>query len=539
MRYCLPAVCIALLLLYYGCVQSTDPGGDDHDAGEWCGNGALEPGEECDLGWLNSDEEPGGCRTDCRWQLCGNTELDPGELCDDGDLEDGDGCPADCGVSMVSCGDGLVDPDTGEECDDGNQDNWDGCTLTCREAEIRVNSDRLEMHQRLQQVAASPDGRFVVVWIESEESGIFDDLTPVWARRFDASGRPLGPTFQVTPDGGPYQVLMDETGAFTVYWQRCVDRTLGANVWEIGRQRYSSEGAALGEAELITRCEDCIIIPDLYLSAVPDGRHVLSWYRQGPTFMDTLTRVQHFSADGTPDGSRLEMEIYSGVRTAIADDGSWALVWWDMNDRGSHFWIQRYHPDNTTDGEPILVQNQSVIYVWYIDFALSSDGRLMVLWNELPLGGSRGKDDQCLYQVFDASNAPLTEPTKCFSSADSQEVGRDLAVASDGSFVLAWELRDDVESPDQTYLRPGLYVQRYDRDGVAVSTPLRMHVYDVFPIPGPRLNRFFEPRIALGEDRRCIASFYACYDCNEGEEGHSYPPDVQWGVDVYARILFP
>jgi cysteine-rich repeat protein len=39
---------------------------------------------------------PSPCRLDCTVPRCGDGIVDGGELCDDGNIEDGDGCPADC-----------------------------------------------------------------------------------------------------------------------------------------------------------------------------------------------------------------------------------------------------------------------------------------------------------------------------------------------------------------------------------------------------------------------------------------------------------
>src|SRR4051812_18416357 len=65
---------------------------------------------------------------------CGNGHLDPGEVCDDSNLEDGDGCSADC-TSDESCGNGVVDTAVGESCDDGNALGGDGCSADCKSTE--------------------------------------------------------------------------------------------------------------------------------------------------------------------------------------------------------------------------------------------------------------------------------------------------------------------------------------------------------------------------------------------------------------------
>jgi hypothetical protein len=50
--------------------------------GAACGNGVVDPGEECDEGELGSDSEPDACRTTCMKARCGDGVLDSGELCD-------------------------------------------------------------------------------------------------------------------------------------------------------------------------------------------------------------------------------------------------------------------------------------------------------------------------------------------------------------------------------------------------------------------------------------------------------------------------
>ncbi len=107
-----------------------DGAGPDVSVPETCGNGVLDPGEECDDGDQNSDTEPDACRTDCTLPSCGDGVVDTGEECDDGNQNSDtqpDACRTDC--TFPSCGDGVVD--TGEECDDGNQ-NSDTVPNACR-----------------------------------------------------------------------------------------------------------------------------------------------------------------------------------------------------------------------------------------------------------------------------------------------------------------------------------------------------------------------------------------------------------------------
>ena len=90
-----------------------------------CGNSVVDPGEECDEGWFNTET----CDFDCSLPVCGDglTNYDSGESCDDGNTISDDGCDSAC-VQEV-CGDGIKHAD--EECDDGDRDNQDECTDQC------------------------------------------------------------------------------------------------------------------------------------------------------------------------------------------------------------------------------------------------------------------------------------------------------------------------------------------------------------------------------------------------------------------------
>jgi len=130
-----------------------------------CGDGVVDPGEECDDGDQNSDTIPDACRTNCIASWCGDGVIDSDEQCDSGDVgsatceqlgydggeitcngdicmrdesgcfvcgdsecspaEDSCSCPEDCGSQ---CGDGCCNgtettcscpEDCGDDCGDG------------------------------------------------------------------------------------------------------------------------------------------------------------------------------------------------------------------------------------------------------------------------------------------------------------------------------------------------------------------------------------------------------------------------------------
>jgi len=139
-------------------------------ASKTCGDGVLDPGEDCDDGVLPAAKlDPNhpidtGCNAQCLVEAnficpepnqpcvdqrkCGNSVLTSDETCDDGNTLGSpngtvDGCSADCHTidpgwqcrvpgkpCTPICGDSKLEGN--EMCDDGNTLNDDGCSSTCQ-----------------------------------------------------------------------------------------------------------------------------------------------------------------------------------------------------------------------------------------------------------------------------------------------------------------------------------------------------------------------------------------------------------------------
>ncbi len=84
----------------------------------------VRAGETCDDGGRSRT-----CNADCTSTSCGDgiVNVVAGEQCDDG--AESPSCDADC--TDVECGDGVVNTEAGEECDDANVQDADGCSAEC------------------------------------------------------------------------------------------------------------------------------------------------------------------------------------------------------------------------------------------------------------------------------------------------------------------------------------------------------------------------------------------------------------------------
>jgi len=114
-----------------------------------CGNGFMEPGEECD----DSNTLPGdGCSPSCTIEegQCGDGTLDSSEQCDP---PDGVTCDDQCQTIIpIVCGNGIMEQ--GEECDDGDTVAGDGCSSTCTIEEGQCGDETVDSSEQCD----PPDG---------------------------------------------------------------------------------------------------------------------------------------------------------------------------------------------------------------------------------------------------------------------------------------------------------------------------------------------------------------------------------------------
>ncbi len=145
MRYC---VALAVVLAV-GCTSKVkgidDLGSGGDDMGPLCGNGTVDPGEDCDDG-ANNGMAGDPCTQFCQFACAVDANCDDGMACNGVETcvshvcmpgtPAGDGTA--CGSGMLcrggtcvaaKCGDGIVTAP--EECDDGNAVNGDGCDTDC------------------------------------------------------------------------------------------------------------------------------------------------------------------------------------------------------------------------------------------------------------------------------------------------------------------------------------------------------------------------------------------------------------------------
>jgi len=180
-------------------------------------------------------------------------------------------------------------------------------------------------------VAADEDGNFVVVW-ESEGDPPVAASSAVRGRRFDSSGAPLGSDFQISTVTGSHagaRVAMAPAGEFVVVWSYGDQCFLTPDACDIRARRFNASGAPLGSEFVVNSLTAGIQgYPDV--ARAPNGSFVIVWESQQSPDTDQSGGTilgRRFSASGTPMGPDFQLNSFTTsvqrrpLRRRVAEPG--------------------------------------------------------------------------------------------------------------------------------------------------------------------------------------------------------------------------
>ncbi len=518
---------LVLGLLVQGCSGDDDDGsGNSGVNSELCGNGVVDPGEECDgmdLGGITRCENLGyqagtvTCTAQCKYDLseceavgrCGDgiIQQDAGEECDlselggktckdfgysGGTLK----CAPDCtfnlgecgdgGGSEGNCGNGVVDP--GEECDDGNDVAWDGCN-ECHVSEFQVNTYTTG-NQYYPRVAMDSTGRFVVVWQSYDQDG---SEWGIYGQRYDADGNPVGSEFQVntytTDVQSAPQVAMDSTGRFVVVWQ---SYDQDGDRFGVYGQRYDADGNPVGSEFLVnTTTENLQKVPSVAMA--PDGRFVVVWQSYAQDGSNGGIYGQLYDADGNPVGAEFQVNTtvsgdQEAPNVAMGPDGSFVVVWQgDQNGYQYDIYGQMFDANGSPVGSEFLINSYTGGDQTLPRVAVDDTGRFVVVWQS---DGQEGSIIDNIYgQIFDADSNPVGGEFSVNDYTDGDQSHPDVAMDGTGRFAIVWASIYDGTTD-------GIYVKRYNADGSVLNSEFRVNTYDAYSQSSPA--------VTMGPDGRFV-----------------------------------
>lgn len=270
-------------------------------------------------------------------------------------------------------------------------------------------------------VAADGAGNFVVAWT-SRYSALDGDHC-VRAQRYDAAGVPQGAEFQVNSyttgfQGGP-AVAFDGSGKFVVVWTGAGDGDPGS----IDARRYDASGVPLGgQFQVNTYTTGGQFSPAV--AADGAGNIFVAWESSAGDGSDTDRSVQgrRYDASGAPLGGQFQVNTYTSAdqfSPAVAADsaGNVVVAWSSVASAGSDVFppygasvqAQRYDTGGAPVGNQFQVNTYTTERQWYPAVAADGAGKFVVAWESYGSAGSDTNGYSIQGQRYAPSSFPLTD----------------------------------------------------------------------------------------------------------------------------------
>lgn len=311
--------------------------------------------------------------------------------------------------------------------------------------EFQVNSHTSSGQGRLR-ITASANGAFVVVWSSSFQDG---DGSGVFGQRYDSDAEPLGSEFQINTYTTHGQVRPDigaaADGRFVVVWISSQQDGSGAGIFG---QRYDGAGEPAGtefRVNSITLGDQTF--PEIAVSTA--GDFIVTWSREGGTSGANTIFARRFSSAGIPVGNDFvvnESTRFNKSDPDVALDmrGNFVVVWSSYLRDGSQHGVfgRRFLSSGAPTGTEFQVntyttgnQSDAILATDFARVAMEADGRFIVVWNSF---GQDGSFDGIFGQRFASDGARAGTEFQVNTYTVDQQIDPSVAFGNGGEFLVLW-----------------------------------------------------------------------------------------------------
>lgn len=309
-------------------------------------------------------------------------------------------------------------------------------------------------------VAVLSGGGYVVVWADELQDG---SEAGIYARRYDATGHPIGLEFRVNTvaDGDQFgaSVTALSDGGFVVAWRSLEALDLDTDdygVTAVKMQRYDANGAAVGGEFVVNSTQmESGMISYPYVATLADGGFVAVWGGDETTPGHSMTHVgRRFDSSGTPVGADFVISANhdfasSELSVAALSDGGFIVNWKEHATNGTYSVLgQRYDAAGTALGGAFQINTSALTYETTYggtsnnNIAGLADGGFVATWAGFDAAGSRG----VFAQRYDAAGLRVGSETLVNTTTSGHQEAPSVAALAGGGYVVTWESSDQVGS---------------------------------------------------------------------------------------------
>ena len=214
------------------------------------------------------------------------------------------------------------------------------------------------------------------------------------------------------------------------------------------------------------------------MAMADNGDFVVVWQGEEVYMYEVFDiRAQRYLADGTPQGSEFRVntttdnnQTFPAVAMA-ADTGAFVVVWESEGQDGSSTGVygQRYDADGVAQGDEFLVNTTTSGDQQTAAVAMAADGSFVVAWESY---GQDGDLWGVYAQRYDADGETLGSEFQVNTTTTDDQRCPGVGIAEDGSFVLVWS------SYATNGNGWGVFAQRYDDTGAASGSEFQVNTYN-------------------------------------------------------------
>ncbi len=375
-------------------------------------------------------------------------------------------------------------------------------------------------------IAMAPNGSFVVAWQSFGQDG---SGYGVLAQRFNAAGQKIGFDLRVntytTGDQSNPSIAMAPDGSFVVAWQSFGQDGDGHGVFA---QRFNAAGQKIGsEFRVHSFTAFDQFAPTIAMAA--DGSFVVAWISEG---LDGawLVDAQRYNAAGQTVGNRISVNTSSPLRQldspsiAMALDGSFVIAWQNNGQDGSGWGVyaQRINAAGQILGNDIQVNTYTTGDQIVPSIAMAADGSFVVAWQSFAQDGS----DYGVYaQRFNAAGHRLGNEFRGNTYTNNYQGLPSIATAADGRFFVSWS---SIAQDGSGY---GIFAQWFSSTGQKVGNEFRVNTYTN--------NNQGLPSVAMAADGSCVVTWVSRDQIGNGTwiyaQRYSAPPTVVASTRINTR----
>ena len=319
--------------------------------------------------------------------------------------------------------------------------------------EFLVNTTTLN-GQRESTVTRLSDGRFVVIWSDSSQTGADISGFAVRGQIFNANGSKSGAEFLVNTTTASSQaepaITALANGRFVVTWTDTSSSGGDTSGYAIRGQIFNANGSKSGAEMLIntTTSSDQLLSACTRLS---DGRFVVTWSDGSGTGADTsgyAIRAQIFNANGTRSGP--EFVVNATVtgdqflpQVTALPTGGFVMTWSDLSlgtgDNSSYaIRAQAFNADGSRRGIEVVINTTTANSQDTSQIITLSDGRVVIVWNDASQSAGDTSGYAVRGQILNADGSRSGGEFLVNTTTASNQNSPALAALPSGKFVVVW-----------------------------------------------------------------------------------------------------